>query len=88
MHDRPKESDWKIFHKRKPEWRERSLREKNKEILRILTDEERTPTRQFWDAKKKMEEEAEILRTCLDPHARSKMFSQLSFMYGYGLIHD
>ena len=44
MERRPLESDWKTFGKRVPEWRERYLLKKNKEIIGILTDESKTPT--------------------------------------------
>ena len=73
MNTKPKESDWKIFRKRVPEWRERHLNGKNKEIVAVLTDKERTPTKQFWDAKEKMEKEGKILAYCLDGHSTSSM---------------
>ena len=60
MERKPKESDWKTFRNRVPEWRERYLRKKNKEIIRILTDENKTPTEQFWEAKEKMEKETKV----------------------------
>lgn len=88
MNRKPKESDWKIFRKRVPEWRERYLNGKNKEIVAVLTDKERTPTKQFWDAKEKMETEAKILARCLDGHSRSSMHWYLCLMYGHGLIQD
>jgi len=88
MESKPKESDWKIFRKRVPEWRERYLSEKNKEIISILTDKDKTPTEQFWNAKEKMKEEAMVLVDCLDGHSRSKMTWYLFLMYRHGLIHD
>jgi hypothetical protein len=36
---KPLESDWKTFRKRVPEWRERYLMEKNREIIAILAGE-------------------------------------------------
>ncbi len=86
MQEKPLESDWKTFRKRVPQWRERSLSRKNREIVAVLTDETRTPTEQFWDAKEKMKAEARILITCLDGHSRSKMSCYLSLMYRYGLV--
>jgi protein-tyrosine phosphatase len=83
-----KESDWKLFRKRVPEWRERYLRLKNKEIVGVLTTRDKTPTEQFWAAKEKIEEEAKILVHCLDGHSRSKMQFYLFLMYRYGLIED
>ena len=82
------ESDWKTFAKRVPEWRERYLLKKNEEIIGILTDESKTPTERFWDAKKKMKEEAKVLVDCLDGHSRSKMQRYLLLMHLHGLIQD
>lgn len=82
------ESDWKIFRKRVPEWRERYLATKNQEIIRILTAEITTATEQFWNAKHRMEEEAQTLVNCLDGHSRSKMQWYLFMMYQYELIRD
>jgi hypothetical protein len=53
MERRPLESDWKTFAKRVPEWRERYLLKKNKEIIGILTDETKTPTVRFWMQRKR-----------------------------------
>jgi hypothetical protein len=88
MKSKPMESDWKIFRNRVPEWRERYLLKKNEEIIAVLTDERKTPTERFWDAKKKMGEEARVLVDCLDGHSRSKMRWYLYLMYGHGLIED
>jgi hypothetical protein len=88
MDNNPKESDWKIFRKRVPEWRERYLHIRNRDILEILTDKDKTPTEQFWGAKKKMDDEAKMLRVCLDGHSRSKMFYYLYLMYQRGLVCD
>lgn len=88
MERKPLESDWKIFRKRVPEWRERYLRSKNDEIVGILTDKSRTPTERFWDANKKMKEEAKVLVDCLDGHSRSKMQWYLVLMHRRGLIQD
>ena len=88
MEWKPLESDWKTFRKRVPEWRERYILRKNAEILGILTDESKTPTERFWDAKKRIQEEAKILVDCLDGHSRSKMRWYLLLMHGYDLIQD
>ena len=61
---------------------------KNKEIIAVLTDKNRTPTEQFWDAKEKMQKEAKILTDCLDGHSRSSMHWRLFLMYGHGFIQD
>jgi hypothetical protein len=83
-----KESDWKIFRKRVPEWRERYLQKKNKVIVDILTDQNMTPTEQFWAAKRKMDKETRILVNCLDGHSRSKMEWFLLLMYQHSLVNN
>lgn len=88
MAKRPLESDWKIFRKSVPEWRERYLAKKNQEIVRMLSDENATATELFWQVKEKMDREGEILTLCLDGHSRSKMEWDLYLMYGHGLVQD
>ncbi|MEQ8789177.1 MAG: hypothetical protein RIC55_22885 [Pirellulaceae bacterium] len=88
MFDKPKESDWKTFRKLVPEWRERYLQEKNEQIVRLLTEEGKTPTEQFWTAKELMDDEAEGLRFCLDGHSRSTMDMFLLRMLVNDMIHD
>ena len=85
---RPKESDWKTFRKHVPEWRERYLKKKNREIIGIFIDEDKTPTERFWEAKEIMDEQARILVNCLKGHSRSKMFEYFLLMYRYGFIED
>jgi hypothetical protein len=84
----PKESDWKIFRKRVPEWRERYLARKNREIMDILDHGGATPTDRFWAAEHRIRSEAKILYKCLDGHSRSKMLSYLLLMYGHQLIAE
>jgi len=88
MEGKPKESDWKTFRKVVPELRERYLAEKNKEIVSIFTDEGRTPTQQFWDARERIEKERKILESCLDGHSRSRMIGYMYLMYRHGLLID
>lgn len=88
MNDKPLESDWKIFSKHVPQWRERYLAEINKNICTVLSDEKKTPTEQFWEAKELMKDEAKILVTCLDGHSRSKMILSLQLMFRYNLIGE
>lgn len=88
MAKRPLESDWKIFRKSVPEWRERYLAKKNQEIVGILTAENATATELFWKTKERINKESEILVTCLDGHSRSKMTWHLFLMYGHGLVQD
>lgn len=84
--NKPLESDWKIFHKRVPEWRERYLAKQNRQLAALLSDGEKTPTEQFWDAQKKIKAVARILVDCLDGHSRSKMDMYLCLMYRHEMI--
>lgn len=88
MIDKPLESDWKSFSKHVPEWRERYLTRKNRELVAVLEDSERTPTEQFWDTKQLMKDQAKILMDCLDGHSRSKMILSLQLMFRYSLIGE
>jgi hypothetical protein len=88
MYDKPLESDWKTFRRLVPEWRERYLTKRNEEIIGILSDANRSPTEQFWDAKEKMEKEARTLTDCLDGHSRSDMSFYLLVMRRRALIGD
>jgi hypothetical protein len=88
MEKKPLESDLKTFSKRVPEWRERYLLKKNEEIIGILTDNSKTPTERFWNAKKRMKEEAKILVDCLDGHSRSEMQWYLLVMHRRGMIQN
>lgn len=87
MKDQHNESDWKRFRKIVPEIRERYLEEKNKELLKTLTDSRKTPTEQFWDTFEKMKDEKKILEDCLDGHSRSKQFFYMLSMCSYGMMN-
>ena len=88
MNGKVKESDWKRFRKIVPELREAYLKEKNRELARILTDSKKTPTEQFWDAFEKMKKERKILVDCLDGHSRSNMFMSMALMCRYGMLKE
>ena len=88
MIDKSLESDWKTFKKQVPQWRERYLNRKNREIVAILKDNERTPTDQFWDTKEMIAGEAKVLMDCLDGHSRSKMVMFLLLMLRHGIIEE
>lgn len=89
MDFQPRESDWKIFRKRVPEWRERYLEKRNRELAGLLANPSKTPTEQVWEAEKRIDEEARLLVDLLDGHSRSKMFWYLVRMFGQGFIgHD
>ncbi len=85
---KPKESDWKLFRKQVPYWRERYLERKNQEIADLLTDREGTPTECFWSSLEKMKEEKHTLVECFDDHARSRMLMSLLRMHRHGIVAD
>ena len=88
MHDKPVESDWKAFRAMVPELRERYLKERNRELVAVLTDESLTPTERFWNTSERIEQIAKLLRTCLDGHTRSRMVEHLLLMYRYRMLND
>jgi hypothetical protein len=81
-------SDWKVFRRRVPEWRERYLRVCNEEFVGLLHDEALTPTERFWRVEERVAEEARVLQACFDGHAKGKVAWYLSLMYGHGMIGD
>jgi len=88
MIDMPLESDWKMFKKHVPVWREQYLNHKNESTATPLIDKEESPTERFWNAKKIIKEDSYILTSCLDQYSRSKMTISLSLMIRYGLIEE
>jgi hypothetical protein len=64
------------------------LRRTNSHIIAVLSNSEGTPTDLFWNAKSRIDEEAEKLINCLDGHSRSKMNSFLALMLQYGFIEQ
>ena len=80
------EADWRVFRQRVPEWRERFLQAKNKELIALLSDPDATPTEQFWNTEGRIAELAKTLRDCLDGHSRSSMVSFLALMRAKGMI--
>ncbi len=80
------EKDWKIFKTNIPKWREQYLAIKNKEIISILLEDNKTPTEQFWKAKDNMVKISRILTDCFDELSRSEMITKLLFMHKYGVI--
>lgn len=86
--DKPIESDWKLFRKRVPEWRERFLEERNQRLAALLVDGRKTPTERFWNAEKELKSIARILSDCLDGHSRSKMEMYLHLMCRHRMISE
>jgi hypothetical protein len=82
------ESDWKAYKRIIPSLRDRYLQRKNQELVAILSNDGRTPTENFWQAKGSMDEQVQILHQCLDGHSRSKMWMSMLMMHSYGLIQD
>lgn len=80
------ESDWKKFRVMVPVLRERYLEERNARIATLLTDPKKNHTERFWDAMDKMEQEARVLRQCLDGHSRSKMWIYMLTMIRAGML--
>lgn len=80
------ESDWKKFRALIPIVRDRYLAERNAQIVRKLTDPQKTDTERFWDAAEVVETEARTLRQCLDDISRSKMWVVLITMRGAGML--
>ena len=88
MNGKPKESDWKRFRDMVLDLRERYLKEKNHELVGILTSPDKTPTEQFWDTLERMNKEKRILQDCLDRHSRSNMFMSMILMLRYGMLKE
>jgi len=82
------EADWKYYRSIVTELRERYLRDRNEDLVAILTRESSTQTENFWAAKERMDEFARILSACLDDHRRSRMFSNMFLMYQHKMITD
>ena len=88
MYDKPKESDWKTFRGMVEEMRERYLAEQNKALAEILSNDNLSPTEQFWEVEEKSRQIAKILCKCLDGHTRSKMNLFMVSMLHHGLMTD
>ena len=82
------ESDWTILKELIPKWRERYLAKKNQEILELFTEAGKTPTEQFWNAKEKLDSEAEILTKCCDGLTRRNLHYSLGEMYRCNFIGE
>ncbi len=81
-----KASDWKLFRKQVPAWRERYLEEKNAALRRLLDQPDQTPTTIFWQCKEFADEQARVLIHCFDSHSRSKMDNFLVLMIRHKVI--
>ncbi len=88
MSDRPRESDWKRYSSMIPELRERYLEEKNRKFADGLNESGKTETERFWETLEAMDEEARILRSCLDDHRRSRMIDNMALMLYHGMLRE
>ena len=84
----PVESDWKLYSKLIPFWRDRYLTVKNREFTATLCQDGKTPTEVFWETKERVDKEAKILDQCLGRNSRSSMYMSMLLMHRYGLITD
>ena len=83
-----KESDWKLFRKQVPAWRERYLEEKNAALRGLLDQPDQTPTTIFWQVKEFADEQARVLIHCFDGHSRAKMDEFLVLMIRHKVIEQ
>ena len=81
-----KETDWKLFRRRVPEWRERYLEQQNQALRALLEQPNQTPTTIFWQVKNFADEQARVLVECFDGHSRSTMERFMITMYRYRVI--
>lgn len=82
------ESDWKVYSRLIPVWRDRYLQSKNNEFITILSQDDKTPTEKFWETKGRFDDEVKILDQCLGHHSRSRMWMSILLMRRFGLILD
>jgi hypothetical protein len=80
------ESDWKQFNALIPKLKERYLAERNRNIVSILQDANKSETERFWDAEEEIAKQVKILRGCFGDHSRSKMLLSLIRMRAAGIV--
>ena len=85
---KPSKREWKTFRETLPDLRERYLAKRNKALISILSNEERTATEQFWDTFDAMEKEGKILRDCLDGYSKSSMNMHILYKLRHGIMKD
>ena len=72
----PKESDWKLFRKRLPEWQERHMQVLLDEYAKIIDSSELASTR-FWKLDKRLRKDVRHVGVCAVMR-RSTMFINLT----------
>ena len=80
------ESDWKLFKKQLPVWRENFLAKVNKKLADILSDASLNETDRFWKVKGTCDQRAKVLCTCFDDIRRSTVILRLSAMFQNKII--
>jgi len=73
-------SDWNLFNKYLPTWREKYLEQVNQHIIEIFTNDTLSNTEKFWKVKKIMDDKEKILTDCFDNYSRSNMFIHIMMM--------
>lgn len=73
-------SDWKLFNKYLPTWRENYLEKINRHIIEVFTNDKLSNTEKFWKVKKVMDDKEKILTDCFDNYSRSNMFIHIVMM--------
>jgi len=70
-----KESDWKLFRKRLPDWQEKYMDRLNQKYIQILS-EPGDPSDKFWELEKRIREDRKRVGVTADMR-RSQMYSSL-----------
>ena len=82
------ESDWKIYGKLIPFWRDRYLQSRNEDLHAILSEKAKSPTEKFWELKEQIDREANILNKYLGRFSRSNMVLSLMMMLRHSILQD
>lgn len=82
------ESDWKLFRSKLEVLREKYLSKKNSELVKLLSDTNKSATEQFWDTLEELKKEEAILKQCLDGYTRSNMFLHILAMCRCGMMRE
>lgn len=81
-----KESDWKLFRKRLPDWQENYMDRLNQEYIQILSGPG-DPSNKFWELEKRIREDQKRVGVTADMQ-RSRMYSSLISLARDGAITE
>lgn len=81
-----KESDWKLFRKRLPDWQENYMDRLNQEYIQILSGPG-DPSDKFWELEKRIQEDQKRVGVVAEMR-RSRMFSNLVSLMSDGTITE